>query len=446
MRVLSLALLILCCAAVGSACFGGDSARQTTPTVTALEPANSETAAATATAGVYATATPPTPFEVRPLRIADDIEFPEGWHLVYESVPYAHGSGALNTHRSYRAGGGVHHEVLRDDLRDGQQVRSVAASPAGVPIVLSLCHGPLCGYEAGNKPDVVTTFLQTDDLGVTWRSIGERPGEWWIGWRDGKVLALNPEKWDAAEGNLIEPLDGSAPYRSKEDNWGAHSFEPALPSGADDRATTWSVFDRALGRNRNFATISTTVGPENTPRTTSYFAEFDESGRNPKVWGPLEYEFEGFGRQAYTPRPVATLPDGRLLVVADFMRKANCTAQGFRMGSAYGVLDLDSGTLSYIRDFVETTAEAPCGTLPGGGIVHLAFEEGTLWRVNTPGTCLNVRRTFDLTAEVLTCAADGVLLRGGGPVREIDGRRWGAFFTPGGEQGGWADMEFVERD
>jgi hypothetical protein len=299
-----------------------------------------------ATAAVSATATPPAPFEVQALRIVDDMEFPDGWHLVYESVPYAHGSGALNTHRSYRAGGNVHHEVLRDDLREEQQVRSLARSRSGVPIVLSLCRGATCGYEGGNKPDVVTTFLQSDDLGVTWRSIGERPGEWWLGWSDGKVLAINPEKWDAATGNLIEPLDGSTPYRSKEDDWGVDSFEPTLPPGADIHATTWSVFDGALGRNRNFAVFSTTVGPANTPRTTRYFAEFDASGRNPKIWGPLEYEFEGLGRQGYTPLPAAMLPDGRLLVVADFTRKANCTSQGFHKGSAYAVLDLESGTLS----------------------------------------------------------------------------------------------------
>jgi hypothetical protein len=444
MRLISFGVIAVVCAAGSGACFGGDSEPRLKPEPTSHEAGQPETQAATG--GATATATQVPPFDVDPLRIADDIDFPEGWHLVYESVPYGHASGALNTHRSYRAGGEVHHEVLRDDLQNDQQIRSLAASPSGVPIVLSLCRGPLCSYEAGNKPGAVTTFLQSDDLGVTWHSIGERPGEWWIGWREGKVLALNPEKWDAAEGNLIEPLDGSAPYRSKEDNWGVNTFEPTLPPGADDRAMTWSVFDRALGRNRNFAVISTTVGPENTPRTTRYFAEFDESGRNARVWGPLEYELEGFGRQAYTPQPVAILSDGRILVVADFMRTGNCTAQGSRMGNAYAVLDLNAGTFAFISDFVETTAEAPCGKLPGGGLVHLAFEEGVLWRVNTPGACLNIRRTFSLSAEVLTCASDGVLLRGGGPVRELDGRRWGAFFIPGGEQGGWADMEFVERD
>ena len=429
-----------------AACFGGGGSKATPSPAETTAPGE---ATATQPAGTpQATPTPQPPFEVRSLRIIDDIDFPEGWHLVYESVPYRHGSGLIATHRAYRMGGELHYELLRNDLGEGRQARSVARQETGVPIVLSVCEGALCGYVSGPKPDVTTTFLQSDDLGVTWREIAQRPGEWWISWRDGKVLAMNPDKWDAALGNLIEPLDGSAPYRMPGDDfWNHDSFEPELPPGADRYATTWSLFDVQAGRDRNFAQFSTTVGPENTPRTTQFFAEFDADGRNPKVYGPLEYEVEGFGRQGYTPRPVAALGSDRFLVVADFFRKGICTAQGLHIGSAYAVLDLSAGTLAYIKDFVESTPEAPCGTLPGGGIVHLAFEQGTLWKVNTPGSCLNVRRTPSATGELVTCVADGVLLRGAGPVTDAGGRTWGAFHLPGArEDGGWAAMEFLTRD
>jgi hypothetical protein len=61
-------------------------------------------------------------------------------------------------------------------------------------------------------------------------------------------------------------------------------------------------------------------------------------------------------------------------------------------------------------------------------------------RVNTPGECLNVRTMPSRDASVLTCAADGVLLRDRG---ETDGE-WVAVEAPGGLVG-WVAGELVGR-
>jgi len=360
-----------------------------------------------------ATATPSPPFAVRPLRILEDIEFPDNWQLVYASGGYRHGSGLIHIHRSYRAGGDVHHEQLTQALGEGQQIRSATAAENGVPIVLSLCRGDACGSEGGPKPNVTTTFLQSDDLGVTWRSIGERPGEWWIHWNNGRVEAYNPENWDAASGNLVEPLDGSPPFRVAGDLWEAEpSPSTQIPLGAT-LGTYTSVYDPERGRDRNFTILRTTSGLLESPRDTVYFAEFDSFGRLTDVLGPLEVSVKSVVRQPFDITPVEFLPDNQLLVVADFVREANCTAEGLHFGNAYAILDIRNGTLAFIRDFVETSPAAPCGWLPGGAVVSLAVDRANyLSRVNTGGSCLNLRRSYGESHEVLDCAADGTLLSG----------------------------------
>ena len=63
--------------------------------------------------------------------------------------------------------------------------------------------------------------------------------------------------------------------------------------------------------------------------------------------------------------------------------------------------------------------------------------------VNT-GSCLNVRAEPAMTAAVLACAADGVLLRDTGETREVDGATWRRVVTPAGVDG-WASSQFLER-
>jgi hypothetical protein len=79
----------------------------------------------------------------------------------------------------------------------------------------------------------------------------------------------------------------------------------------------------------------------------------------------------------------------------------------------------------------------------GRTAVH-AVQTGPFARVTGTGSCLKVRAEPSLSGEVLTCAADGVLLRDTGDTRTTDGAEWVSVMTPAGTPG-WASAAFLQR-
>jgi hypothetical protein len=402
----------------------------------------------------------------RSLTIAEDIDFPNGLEIVYATGPWGHGSGLIDIRRAYRMGGEVHHEVLRNDFLPGQQLRSIATGPEGTPIFASVCRGDVCGYEGGPKPDVASTIYRSDDLGVTWREVARKPGEQWLTWLDNRPWSRSTGSWDPAEGYLLEALDGSGLSMRSKDVDGFRPVGHAVRPTADGRLVTASgaavvaassidgsagglkvVVSPSFSADETFGVLEVTNGPENSPRMDRYFAWFTDEGKVRAAYGPLETEVPGIGRQVYSIEPVERLAGNRWLVSAEFTRPGLCTSQNLRLGNAFAVLDLEAGTLSFIKDFVRSTPQEPCGFIPGGGVVGLALLSGTLYRVNTPGSCLNLRRTPGAGGEIINCLGDGAIITGTGPVTRLDGRDWVGFFFPSvtdQDNGVWAALEFLE--
>ena len=71
------------------------------------------------------------------------------------------------------------------------------------------------------------------------------------------------------------------------------------------------------------------------------------------------------------------------------------------------------------------------------------MQRGPLARVVNTGSCLNVREAPDVSAAVLTCAADGVLLHIESP--EMPAPRWLEVTTPGGGVRGYASTAYLEH-
>ena len=64
--------------------------------------------------------------------------------------------------------------------------------------------------------------------------------------------------------------------------------------------------------------------------------------------------------------------------------------------------------------------------------------------VNTDNSCLNIRVAPDPSAEILDCAAEGVLLRASDQFADdANGVRWRAVTTPSGIEG-WASTQYLE--
>lgn len=100
------------------------------------------------------------------------------------------------------------------------------------------------------------------------------------------------------------------------------------------------------------------------------------------------------------------------------------------------IIDLGSGTVSPITDFMQSAATK------SGGPVWLAVAPGPFVRVSGTGDCLNVRAQPSLGAPVLGCFADGVLLPAGEGQQQAEGMAWQAVHTPAGEAG-WAASSFL---
>lgn len=63
--------------------------------------------------------------------------------------------------------------------------------------------------------------------------------------------------------------------------------------------------------------------------------------------------------------------------------------------------------------------------------------------VNTDNTCLNIRAAPDPSADILDCAAEGVLLQLSGQLADdANGVRWRSVTTPSGIEG-WASTQYL---
>ena len=73
----------------------------------------------------------------------------------------------------------------------------------------------------------------------------------------------------------------------------------------------------------------------------------------------------------------------------------------------------------------------------------LGLQQGPFLRVSLPGDCKNVRAEPGLDAEILDCAAEGVLLRDLGEQAEHGGRTWLKVRTPAGIEG-WSSSRYLQ--
>jgi hypothetical protein len=132
-------------------------------------------------------------------------------------------------------------------------------------------------------------------------------------------------------------------------------------------------------------------------------------------------------RGAYQPK------DGRFYVSVDLPRDVRPAPADGIGWPVVTVIDMLTGELRVIETGYEL-----------GRNLVVAVQTGPLARVAGTGSCLNVRAGPSLTADVLGCVADGVLLRPTGQATDADGITWALVTTPKGE-GGWVSTNFIER-
>lgn len=269
----------------------------------------------------------------------------------------------------------------------------------------------LCDKHYEGFQDVPRAVVWSKDAGVTWSVAGEAPlGAAPVGFYQGEVVLASSTTGDTPatytllpSGNPWLPAD---PRRV-----------PAVPDEVTVGGVTYSLSyeDETFVDDNLSYPGATLIASENAAEPMLAFP----------------------GGQV---RSVHELPDGRLIGVAERSAKAYLLEDPDRVLPAVG---RDLVLIDLVRREVRPVA-APAAANESSYIVLVSVVGGPFARVDTPGSCLNVRPQPSTAGESLGCFADGVMLYDLDETADAGGITWLRVETPDRREG-WASLEFIER-
>jgi len=299
-----------------------------------------------------------------------------------------------------------------------------AANPAGSEIIAGVC------CVSGG-----TILYRSTDGGVTWVNYLEMAGTHspLLIAEPGQVLTGTYAYGEAVpyqivpRGEILEPpesalwpmlLDGEIVWRTDDGSIRADAGVLIDAGGPGDVWLHTPVFRQVQG--------VMTIYHSQESGTDHYLAVLDQDFSIARAYrSPDAYIGEGFW-----------LDDRQYLTVAPFLQDSDRLAGqpysgGFLHPLIPTIVDMETGEVHSIADTWEGSQ-----ALSARGI--LSLQTGSLARVIGTGSCLNLRAEPSLSAEVLACAADNVLLTVVEPHQPAPD--WLHVITPGGVEG------FVSRD
>jgi len=409
----ALAVLVLLVACSGNA------ADQGSPTLTA-----SPTPGVSPLAPTPSVTVPPDPPEVLAgvtigvLRVGEDLEFPFN-HSIVTLLGCTNCDGpAYGIGRIYRDA--TSRVVVEPLMWANNSIRSInvpenslglpeensyaiigaAADATGSEIIAGV-------WGTGDK----TTLFRSTDGGVTWVNYLEMAG------------AHSPRLIVELGRVLVGPyaFGGQVPYQIVP-NGGV--IEPPEGGGSPALVDGEIVWDRDATRQDGPGLVS--IHQDRHPRAAYYVAEREGVGPVTRAYfSPDARVGDGF-----------PLADHQYLTVAPFLQDSDRAAGqpysgGFLHPLIPTIVDMETGEVHSIADTWEGSQ-----ALSARGV--LSLRTGSFALVTGTGSCLNVRAEPSVSAEILACAADNVLLTIVEPHQP--GPDWLHVITPGGVEG------FVSRD
>ncbi len=387
--------------------------------------------------------------------------------MIIESGCWGCDGGAGNLVRVYRdASGDVRTEGLLNgiasglpthiiDNPDGPQeypafISGHAMTQDASVMAVSFCIKGSCVFsELGSfEADSEGVTFRSLDGGITWQETGRGGPVYRVDGvlTDGRVLVGHGAQDDGVldyallpdNTTVTAPTDGAYPVTiSNQILWGTSDGRLLLPDGSEffspsepdpNRYYRSVLGSLSSGLEKGSALVYWYIqGPA--PRPDGYVDRFAVAELNVAdglVTLSRQWEIEGY-----------------LWTIGSWSSKNDRAIISIQApGSEYGtplpaILDLDTGSYSLIPGPFKS--DQPGWSSLGRTAVH-AVQTGPFARVTGTGSCLNIRTDPSVSAEVLTCMADGVLLRETSDVSA----GWMSVITPGGTQG-WASLAFLER-
>lgn len=340
---------------------------------------------------------------------------------------------------SYRDNSDTLVDINGAEITTSNHIMGLEASQDASVIAFGVCTQGVCGTGLDAfDPTSVTTVFRSMDGGVTWEELGQKgPAVSVFGvTADGSVFAWNvtenlgtPEYLTMPDGvPLAPPADGLRPVVATDDIlWATEDglllrsdgTEFAdLPHGwEDDPYAVVTARGTVAAGEKSSALIHWQVTESNT--SLGFFSPIDGGG---------------------VPRVV--LRGDELSHLAGWYRKDSRAVVSATLNRLYprpALLDIETGEYNVIPEPFDNPGSLPETTRT----LVAAVQTGPFARVVNTGSCLNIRVDPSSVAEVVTCTADGVLLRTQDEAT-AEGIEWLRVTTPSGQQG-WASAEFLER-
>lgn len=438
------ALFVMLVLTLAAACSGASKPKAT--------PAPKLSAGASSPAPALVTPSP-TPADGLPqplvLKPGDPVPFPQGV-VVYARDPVWEGpTNAIR--RYYRSPDGIFHdEILLQSIwsEDDEQTRAISSaawSSSGSDLAVTLCHGTCYG---GWQP---ITVAASRDGGITWDSLGDRADGGWVqATQAGSALLGTPET--RGTGNLVE-LPGGVTFPV--DGYKANDEIRTLQGSSGLQLTLWQYGERTVRQAASSLPLTSLPVPQqyqifgvspipaadHSLRLWVYFGVVDGAEHYEGVLDPAtshwQYLFKLSQESGITSLWISGWLDSHTAVArASFMRSAVGASPPDWDTGLPALVDVRTGVVSPIEEFLSFA--------PGkaGGPAPFAIAKGTFLQVTGAGDCLNVRSEPGLTAPVVHCYADRVLLARESGQRSADGVTWQEVRLPTGEHG-WASSEFL---
>ncbi len=387
------------------------------------------------------------------LRQTDDIDLPPDTSILVAEGGYGHGPGGYYRLVRYTRSG--HGAVVKRILLGGPDPRvdaslfitGIQSNADGSVLSLATCNDE-CISEGPPGPKAHTVFQQSRDGGLTWTTVTDQPGRWWLWGMDGaEMVAVRFEggtEWRAFPSGKAVPRPPGVPESAYPEFFGGAVGWPGSAAAeliAQDGTSALRVSVAYQGAQQHNVVLDgafapaggpmagllavTTTGPD-LPLPVGRYVVLISPDSPHAISAATRVDWRG----SLTLDGWAD--DQRPFVTATFTAPNTCLsgdgAPETVTGARPAILDVVAGTLSFLRE------PGPC---EAGSQRLVAVIRGPFRTVNTPGDCLNLRESPDAAAHATTCLADGVLVH----AEDEDGD-WVAVTAPSG-QSGWVASEFL---